>query len=82
MMTAEQIVDAIKRLPENERMRLKDRWFDMFKAPVGPDPAPTVSTSEETPRDADDFLALAGCINTGKVLVPFPTREQIYDENW
>ena len=73
MQTAEEAMEIVRRLPKHERQRFFAQLDRERKAQPG---------EEEIRRGWDDLMALAGSINTGKVLVPFPTKEQLYDENW
>ena len=73
MMTSDEILAAIWKLPAPERQRLVEQ---IARSEV------QELTDEEYRHAMMDLRKLWGSVNTGKVLVPFPDREQLYDENW
>jgi len=82
MMTTEQLVEAISRLPKSELRQLKNHLEEMLELPAEDNQAPATTDEVENEKAWDAWMALAGSVNTGEVLTPFPTREQLYDENW
>lgn len=75
MMTTEHLLDAVKQLPKDERKK--------FLAKLAQLQMDEDNDSDQGGSDGlQNFLSLAGSINTGKVREPFPSREQLYDENW
>lgn len=77
MMTTEELLDIMKRLPGDELQDLRQRLDKLIqeKNLQAPD-------EEERQKKVNHLMRLAGSVNTGKVLEPFPAREQLYDENW
>ena len=71
MQTAEQILEAIRRLPKEERNRLR---ADLPAAMADDDPAPV------KPKRGERLRALAGCVDLGPQLLPDWNREMLYED--
>jgi hypothetical protein len=72
MQTAEQVLDAVRQLPRDERMRFLAKVAALQLDP-NEEGAGSISDSWQ------DLLALAGSVDRGKVHVPFPDRDMLYE---
>jgi hypothetical protein len=71
IMTAEEILEEINKLPNREKVRLLAR--------LSRTRGNSLNEAEESGIE-DDLLALAGCMDTKKVLIVNPSREWMYEE--
>ena len=69
MMTADQIIEAMQRLPDDELKKLRARLDEIDRA-----------KRAEPVRRGDRIRALAGSAHVGRVLDPNPSRESIYED--
>ena len=70
MMTADQILEMIRRLPADEKRRIR-RELDV-----------EVSDDDDWETARIEVLKLAGCMDLGEQLVPVLDRETIYEERF
>jgi hypothetical protein len=72
MNTVEEILEAIRHLPTPELEKLRQEL-------------PTLINGEQKPahkiKPGEAFRKLAGAAHVGKVLIPLPSREELYEED-
>ena len=73
MQTTEHLLDAVKQLPKDEQRKFLAKLAEL-ELDKNDDGEGGISNGWQ------ELLSLAGSVNRGKVHVPFPDREMLYED--